>query len=97
MTSRADACLINVKDRNNFVCLSSKATFVELLAIYRTVAEYISIVNGGTLLLVMHVSAIFFFSAESPRRINFPTYYNGMLIRGDVYRLNNVNTACNRR
>lgn len=78
------------KRKNNFVYLSSAATLVELPVIYCTVVEYISIVNGGTLLSVMHVSAVFFFSPESRRGINFPMYYNGMLIYGDVYRLNNV-------
>lgn len=81
------------KCKNNFlfyVYLSSITTPAELLAIYRTTAEYISIVNDGTLLLMMHVSAVFFFSTESQRGINFPMYYNGMLIHGDTYRLNGV-------
>lgn len=78
------------KRKNNFVYLSSAATPAELLAIYCTTTEYISIVNGGTLLPMMHVSAVFFFSTESRRGINFPMYYSGMLIHGDAYRLNGV-------
>jgi len=71
-----------LKRKNNFVYLSSTAILVELPVIYCTATEYISIVNGGTLLSVMHVFMVFFFSTESRRGINFPMYYNGMLIYG---------------